>query len=140
MRIDFYHIADRDHWHFSCRVVAKAYQHQCQTYIHMADVADVDRIDTLLWTYQQQSFIPHAKVGVYTTHPPLIEIGYQLRPIHHHELLVNLSLTIPDFFKAFKRMIEIVPQTKVHQQLATKHLFFYQAQGFIVNHYNLRVR
>jgi DNA polymerase-3 subunit chi len=60
-KIDFYLLADdgKDKPGFACRLTQKAFKQGCQIYIYSDDQALVNRMDNLLWTFQQGSFLPH---------------------------------------------------------------------------------
>jgi DNA polymerase-3 subunit chi len=129
-RADFYYITGEDNLHFACRVLEKAYQNKHQVYVHVATELDAQKLNELLWTFQQGSFIPHAIASTYEQDPPPIEIGfgakYQLPK--HRDIVMNLA-SQADIAKAtveFDRVIEIIAGDKALQTLSEKNKSFYQ--------------
>ena len=57
--IDFYSGGDR--LAIACRLVAKAIRKGLKVLIYTSDVAMVDRIDKLLWTFTPTDFVPHCR-------------------------------------------------------------------------------
>lgn len=125
MRVDFYHVPDDDYLRFACRLVNKAFQHGRQVYVHVASQAEAETLDKMLWTFQQNSFVPHAMTNTYDEAPPPVEIGFAEKPAHHADVLLNLSSTTPDFATEFERVLELVPQdAKLKKQsLARKKVY-----------------
>ena len=63
--VDFYvlnSLAKEGAYRFLCRLVDKAYPLQKQIYIHTSSHEEAQRIDELLWTFRDTSFIPHQQV------------------------------------------------------------------------------
>ncbi len=74
-QIDFYILAtnSNESWlRLACRITEKAVQEKLQVYLHSENEADATRLDGLLWTFSQGSFIPHRLVGR-NPEPPLEE-------------------------------------------------------------------
>lgn len=126
MRTDFYYIPDEDHLRFACRIAQKAFENKHQAYIHTDSDADAEHINKLLWTFQQNSFIPHALIGEHQDNPPPIEIGTGEKPKHHNDILINLSNNIPDFAKQFERIIEVVANNNKQQENAEQRKQHYK--------------
>ena len=60
--IDFYFNAD-DRLQVACRLASKAYTQKKKLLIFAPLAETARRIDTLLWTWQQLSFVPHCLAG-----------------------------------------------------------------------------
>ena len=60
-KIDFYLLDDngQDKSRFACRLAQKAFKQGCQIYIYADDQSLINKMDNLLWTFQQGSFLPH---------------------------------------------------------------------------------
>ncbi|MCA0404238.1 MAG: DNA polymerase III subunit chi [Proteobacteria bacterium] len=93
---------------FACRLLEKAYIRKHRVYVHCADKNAALRLDELLWTFKDNSFIPHNLEGETLTPPPAIQIGYATEPKFYNDILLNLSNEIPSFYSRFKRVFEIV--------------------------------
>jgi DNA polymerase-3 subunit chi len=99
-RIDFYILPDtelpaRDH--FACRLLHKVCRRGMRAYLHCDSEESAHRLDELLWSFRDTSFLPHKLAGSAGA-PCAIEIGYGNDPGDHHDLLVNLAYAIPILF------------------------------------------
>lgn len=111
-RIDFYLIKENyleARNSFACRVVDKAYQQGHKVYIYTSTAEEAQRLNDLLWTFRDDSFIPHTVFGEISTITPPIQIGNQSPPQEHTDILINLTSQLPDFYRQFQRVIEIIP-------------------------------
>ena len=67
-RIDFYlpGAGARDNrFGLACRLADKAYHQGRRVYLHAASAEQARHLDRLLWTFRDQSFVPH---GLYLIH------------------------------------------------------------------------
>ncbi len=111
---------------FTCQRIEQAYSEKQRTYIHTLNQEEAERLDHLLWTYRDDSFIPHK---LFDASDPLL-IGFdETIAINSHDLLINLSSTIPSFYKQFHHIIEIVFADSQVQQLARERYKQYRADG-----------
>lgn len=65
-RVDFYILAQSRGGaseHFMCRLVARVYGAGEPLWVRVASEAAADELDTRLWTFDDLSFIPHARPG-----------------------------------------------------------------------------
>ncbi len=61
-RADFYLLAeagDAARERFACRLAAKVYGLDHRVHLRVPDAAALERLDTLLWTFSDDSFVPH---------------------------------------------------------------------------------
>lgn len=114
---------------FACRLVEQAYLNQQQVYIHTADKEEAQRIDNLLWTYRDESFIPHQLYLPRETPSAPVQIGFDEPPVRPQQLLVNLHPAFPSFYQQFVRVIEFVFAGEAMQQLARERYRQYRALG-----------
>ncbi|MEH6357410.1 MAG: DNA polymerase III subunit chi [Pseudomonadales bacterium] len=143
-RIDFYILPDSEQQArllFICRLVEKAYKQNHRLYIHTDSETTSKTIDDLLWSFRPESFIPHHLLED-TTAPAPIAIGHGdnsgIGCGDHHDVLINLSNDIPDFFSRFERCIEIVIQQPDVLETTRKHFGFYRERGYPLNTHDLR--
>jgi DNA polymerase-3 subunit chi len=129
-KIDFYLLQTLDHLSFACRLIEKAYKNKHQIYIHTDTEKDAHTIDELLWTYRDDSFLPHNLIGEGPDLAPPIQIGWGKTPEKHRDVLLNLSQIVPDFFKQFSRVLELVSQEATMQQFARDRYRIYQQQNY----------
>ncbi len=141
--IDFYisessDISIRDQ--LACRLSEKASHSRLATFIHTQTEQHGQEIDKLLWTFKEQSFIPHqlynSEKSSQRTAPILI--GHDIEPEKNFDLLINLDNKIPAFFGRFNRVIEIVTNNEGQRDLSRKHYTFYNDRGYIINTHNIK--
>lgn len=140
-KIDFYILEEasgQTSLQFACKLIEKAWADQQQVYIHTHSREEAERLDTLLWTYRDDSFLPHNLYQATDDLPPPIQIGFAEPPKHHQNLLLNLNQEIPAFYKQFSRIIEIVFSDPHVQQLARERYRHYRDQGCELNTYKIK--
>ena len=134
-KIDFYQIeSDEAPLLFSCRLIAKIYRMGHQVHIHSESEVQAGEIDSLLWSFRPESFIPHSLDSVKEEAP--VRIGYSgmEEPNTHQEVLVNLSGSVPDFFSRFERVAEVVPHNTDSRDAARKNFKFYKDRGYEIKY------
>ena len=65
-RVDFYILSQagqHSRQTFACRLAEKAYNLKNSVHIHAASRGDAERLDELLWTFRDGSFVPHERVS-----------------------------------------------------------------------------
>jgi len=135
-RVDFY-ILDEDagenRQHYACRLTDKAYRQGRKVYIHTSSQAEAQMLDRLLWTFRDQSFVPHGIAGATDPDITPVIIGEQEPPEQADDVLINLSAEVPPFFSRFERVAEIVDQQEEIKQASRKHYQFYRDRGYPLN-------
>ncbi|WP_127478029.1 DNA polymerase III subunit chi [Sulfurivermis fontis] len=134
-RIDFYILEGKqpaDGRVIACRVAEKAWLTGHRVYIHTADEREAERLDELLWTFRQGSFVPHQKLeaGIPADTLTPIHIGWGGEPEVHDEVLINLAAEVPLFFSRFQRVAEIVPADEQARQQGRARYKFYRDRGY----------
>ena len=140
-RVDFY-IIDNTHPKaaaiYLCRLIAKVYQRKHKLYVHCASDKEAHFYDDLLWTYEDDSFIPHHLVSETLSPPPPVQLGCLTTPPTHCDVLLNLNETIPDFYAQFNRVLEVVPNDPKHRELSRQHYRFYKKNDCPVNSHEVQ--
>ena len=132
MKIDFYILeaaSGQKSLHFACQLLEQAYADKQRVYVNASSREEAERLDALLWTYRDDSFIPHNLYHPVEDHPPPIQIGHDTAPDNHNGVLINLSREVPAFYSRFNHLIEIVLSDPVVQQLARTRYKQYRDQG-----------
>ena len=93
--------------YFACRLIDKAWRQGLAIHVHTQDENSCKAMDQLLWSWREESFIPHVIVGQ-QSRGELVTLGHTLPSPPYRALLVNLSLEVPDFFREFDRVCEVV--------------------------------
>lgn len=133
-RIDFYILQDveTDAMHrFACRLAGKAWSAGNQVHIHSADQDHATLLDSLLWDYPPQRFIPHQVANQATTG---VSIGWQ-EPAELDDVLINVSGEVPGFFGRFERVAEIIVAST--RDAGRDRYKFYRDRGFPLFHHEL---
>lgn len=131
IRVDFYLLNDsteQARWLLTCRLLEKAYLRGHRAFVYCANRQEAESLDELLWTFKDNSFIPHNLQGEGPEPPPPIQIGYQDEPRGFSDILVNLAAEIPSFYSRFRRVIEIVTADETAKELSRNRYREYRAK------------
>ena len=137
--IDFYFNAE-DRLQVACRLAGKAVAQKKKLLI-FAPAADVARrIDTMLWTWQNLSFIPHcvAQDPLAVRTPVLITSETSAPP--ECDVLLNLGPECPPFFERYARLLEIVGQDDAGRAQGRGRFKFYKERGYRIGAHDLAAR
>ncbi len=131
--VDFYILANGiSITQFACHTAAKLWQDRL-IHIHTESVATATKMNDLLWTFRDISFVPHEIIdGDKPADCPItIGIGesYQVAA----KTLINLASHIPKFARDFERIIEIVSDDD-DKKLARERYRQYKTS----HHYNIQ--
>ncbi len=140
-KIDFYILATgtaKAHFQLACRLIEKAYKNGHRVYVHTENEKEAHAIDELLWTYRDDSFIPHNLYGEGPEPAPPIQIGFQEKPEKHRDILINLSHSVPAFFSQFNRILEVVSTDPDTQARARENYRAYRTQGHDITTHKLQ--
>ena len=141
-RVDFYILSQEGpdaRLRVTCRLVEKAYDQNLRTYVQTASPADAQRLDELLWTFNDRAFIPHEiNTGNGPPHErTVVLIGESPAPPGHRQLLINLANRLPDDFGDFERIAEIVDVDPENKRLSRERYKTYRERGCALDTHNL---
>ncbi len=132
-RIDFYILGqsgEQARQTFACRLAEKAYRLDNTVHIHTDSKATAERIDELLWTFRDGSFVPHHLVGrAQQDLASPVTIGFDADDVEPRDLLINLGDAIPKCSDAFPRVAELVTSDEDCKQRSRKRFAEYRKQG-----------
>lgn len=135
-RIDFYQL-DSARYHpdkLVCSLCQKAFQSNQKVLLLTEDQQQSDKFDRLLWTHDDESFLPHDQQEQDDFTTPVL-VNHEASPRGERELLINLSHEIPIYFAQFERVIELV--TSDNKATSREHYSFYRERGYELNHHKL---
>lgn len=133
-RIDF-HSKVPEKIHYTCRLVRKARVAGCKVVV-LAGRSDLAAIDTALWTFSEQDFLPHVRAGdALAAQTPVILTDSDSAELPHHEILINLSGATPAHFARFERLIEIVSNDEDDVAAGRERYSAYKQRGYPLNHH-----
>lgn len=150
-QVDFYILAteSEDSWlRLACRITEKAIRQNLNVYLHSENAADASRLDGLLWTFSQGSFIPHRLVGSGSDEPfeesVLIgrkdlaaEIPADTPVAQSWDLMINLTTQVPEFFSRYARVAEVIDADPIRRENGRERFRFYRDRGYELNTHNV---
>lgn len=132
IRVDFY-LLESDQpqapWLVACRLLEKAYLKGHRVYVWCSNQHDAELLDELLWTFKDDSFIPHNLQGEGPEPPPPIQIGHGVEPRGFNDILLNLTNQVPPFYSKFKRVMEVVINAETEKEQSRANYREYRAKG-----------
>ncbi len=134
--IDFYilHTSSRQASdRFVCQLADKVWHQGYRVYIQCDSFARAERLNVTLWTFKEESFLPHDVYPDASSVAP-IRIGYTEQVCEGMDVLINLSETVPAFFEPFKRIADVVENSPSLREKGRNRYRFYKNR-----HYELRV-
>lgn len=95
----------------ACHIVNTAFQKGHNVYIAVDDESQCNYLNELLWTFSQNSFVPHT---VYSENKLIdpekfpVVVSCVDPPQMFNDVLVTLRDDVPDFFQQFSRVVEAI--------------------------------
>lgn len=137
-RADFYVLpAGEERALFACRLIEKAYKLGNSVWVRL-DVQEIDSMDTYLWTFKPESFVPHA---AYNPSADLTsEVVWLVNdlPAGQCDMLVNLALSpLEPPTTTAGRIVEIVNQDAQILQLTRNQYSRYKTLEWTINTHKL---
>jgi DNA polymerase III subunit chi len=129
-----FHTGLADKANYTCRLLRKAWRQGARVAVTGAPEA-LNRLDVLLWTFEQEEFVPHARLRANARPDP----SHARTPIWllddphaciEPQVLVNLGPAAPSGFDRFARVIEIVGEDADDAQAGRQRWRQYVAAGF----------
>ena len=133
-RIDFYQTSGDEHA-FACRLIDMVYRKGHQIYVHTSAEEQAKTLNEQLWTFKEDSFVPHSLHSEAMDVP--IKIGFDHEPEEHQDVLINLSGQIPHFFSRFDRVAEVVPVDQNSRKSARENYAYYKERGYVLNYHEI---
>jgi DNA polymerase-3 subunit chi len=119
MRVDFYLLqsgSTEAQLQLTCRLCAKTYASGQRAHVVTPDPDTAARLDSLLWHFDDQSFIPHGRIGEPEAEGAPITIGPP-ESAPETDILLNLDTEIPTTTSC-QRVLEVVPADESSRQAA----------------------
>ena len=141
-KIDFYVTKDNASQfalRTACRIAEKAFSAGHRIHIHMNSEIDCEKLDSMLWTFRDRSFIPH-EISPVPIHDCPVTISSEKSPemtSGHTDFLVNVSDQIPENFKQFQRIAEIIENRPESIHAGRERYRFYRENGLDPQHHEV---
>ena len=132
-QVDFYLLKDdtaQSRVRFACRLADKAYRLGHRVFIHTESADQTRQLDELLWTFQQNSFVPHAIYRGGQSNPPPVLLAHNAEPDASSHVLINLAAEVPLFFSRFERVAELINQNADVRTQGRSRYSFYKNRGY----------
>ncbi|HLF11613.1 MAG TPA: DNA polymerase III subunit chi [Gammaproteobacteria bacterium] len=138
-QVDFY-ILESDsedaRLRLACQIADKAVQQKQHVFINSASDTEARKLDELLWTFSQGSFIPHRIVQHELPAPPQepVIIGLRQSPTcDRWDVMINLAADVPEFFSRYQRVAELVDGNTTRREQSRERYRFYRDRGYQLN-------
>lgn len=141
-RVDFYLVEDPGAVAAdaaACRIAETAWRRGHRVHLHTDSRESARRLDDLLWTRREESFVPHAVCGgpepagaagaAGAEGGPPVTIGWGALPGFADDVLLNLDPRLPDGFERFARIAEVVGGTDSARTAGRERFRRYRALG-----------
>ena len=141
-RVDFYSLGEgstADRFLLACRLVERIYAEGYRIYIQVPDGERARHLDRLLWTFRQQSFLPHGLFDEADRKLTPILIGVDADPVDEDQVLINLGLRVPEFFARFRRLCELLDRDPAVLAAGRERFSYYRNRGYALHHHRIRL-
>jgi len=126
----FHSIGSKNYLLYVCKLVEKGFKQKIQPiYIQTKNQQQAIQLDKLLWTFKQDSFIPHTIVGASGLDSTPVQIGWNENQFHTAAAIVNLSEENPISYLESKKLHEIIDDDEVKKNKARERLKNYKSEG-----------
>nr|VFJ66233.1 MAG: DNA polymerase III, chi subunit [Candidatus Kentron sp. FW] len=140
-RVDFYVLntsGTLDAPRMACRITEKAWKSGHRVFVHTGTRFSAPQMDDLLWTFRQESFVPHTVNSEQVDdkeYPVLIGDGSE--PRGELDVVINLGDAAPAFLGRCERIIEIVSGDAGDRESARERYRLYRDKGCDLHTHNL---
>ena len=150
-QVDFYILSDDSaaaRLKTACRLAEKAVQRNLGVFLLAEAEEDARKLDELLWTFAQNSFLPHrfawdpASEGV--AEPIVIALDERAQLDRDNGaagadwgLMINLASRVPDTFGRYERLAEIVAAAPDARERGRERYRFYRERGYTLQTHQL---
>ena len=141
-RIDFYSLESDsrgDRFILACRLVERIRAQDLRVLVLCPDREEARHLDRLLWTFRQESFLPHGLVGNVDTELTPILISPDGASEYGCPVLLNLSRTLPAGLERFERLCDLVDNDPAVRQAGRERFRAYRERGYEPDHHKIRL-
>ena len=117
------------------RIAEKAVSRGHHIFVSVCDEEQALSLDSPLWTFRAESFLPHALVGDDDKEP--VSIGWSEPPLEQNDVLINTTGVILDYFSRFTRVAEIVAPDDSSLASSRDAWRFYRDRGYSLTKHDL---
>lgn len=125
---------------YLCRLLRKVNAAGLSAWVRLP-AADLDALDQALWTFSQEDFLAHARVGDATeAHAPIVLSDGPPPHRRGQQVLVNCLADIPAGFDQHDRVVEVVGDDEDERAQARQRWRQYMQWGYTLDRHDVAVR
>lgn len=128
-RVDF-HFNVLDKLGYGCRLVRRIRKAGQRAVVYCEDDARLRQFDAALWSFEPLEFIPHLMGSDPLAARTPVLLTSSVSELPHHEVLVNLGASVPQFFTRFERVVEVVGADAEDRAQARQRYRYYKDRGY----------
>ena len=132
VRIDFYVLeadATDGRLRLACKIIDRAYRSGHTAYLWARDDHETDLLDDLLWTFSQNSFVPHSRNNHNSDLTTPVHIGHHPPQSGSAEVVVSVADRPVEDYSNVLRIAEVVGFGEAEKQSGRSRFKFYRDQG-----------
>lgn len=137
-QVDFYLLRQPDpaaRVQFACRLTQKVYRMGERVHIEVDSDDSAEQFDALLWTFSDDSFVPHERLPDADSNVP-VTIGVTGQPVDD-PVTVRINLTQGPLDETDCRIAEIVAGNDVDKAAGRERYAAYRARGCTLDTHNI---
>jgi len=128
-----------DYLQLACRLIERIRADNFRILVYCPNDEIAHSFDRLLWTFHQDSFLPHGLVDSVDPQWTPVLISSDGQPETEQQVLLNLSLEIPMFFERFERVCELIDHAPQRVAAGRERFRQYRERGFPLEHHSIRL-
>ena len=137
-RVDFYLLSNESGMYkFACIMASKAWSAGNHVYMYTETEDTAKKLDDLLWTFRDISFVPHEIYNETENNEVPITIGFGNHFPNHSQVMINLDYKIPEFAEKFSRIIEIVENNEKNKEIARQRYRQYKENDYEIHDHKI---
>ena len=116
----------------ACRIAETAWRRGHRVHLNADSPESARRLDDMLWTWRDESFVPHAVCGAAGAGADArvsVTIGWGGLPESADDVLLNLDARVPEGFERFSRVAEVVGGTESDRAAGRERFRRYRTVG-----------
>lgn len=133
-QVDFYLLGNVDQtgkFKYACRIAQKAFKQGLKVFMQTENSEQCQHLDTLLWTFSQSSFVPHAVLneGSENWENFPVQLGKTAPLSEPAHLLISLTADPPNSHTQFERIADLITDNPIEKQAGRNRFRYYRQQG-----------
>ena len=130
--VDFYILSTNgsaQRLHFACRLTEKAWKQGHRVFLNADDARMAEELDRMLWTFREDSFVPHCRLGSEDPELDKVLIGAGEPGAAPVDVMVNLAEAAPAFALSSNRVAELVSGDDAGRAAGRARFRYYREHG-----------